>query len=163
LAAWGGLVAFVLALAKIPTWAGEWTYGPRYILFALPVASVPFITLLEDWLDRLRNWRLAAVPVLGSVAAILLLSAYFQFRANELDFFAYYYIRPPQESDTIARYFENRPVGMILDDLQRHKSDLDSLAWFGDVKMMSAATDVERYRQNVQQVLSRRNMYWFTE
>jgi hypothetical protein len=40
IAAMGGLVLFILALAKIPTWPGEWTYGPRYILFALPAAAI---------------------------------------------------------------------------------------------------------------------------
>jgi hypothetical protein len=161
LAAFGGLIAFVLALAKIPTWAGEWTYGPRYVLFALPVASVPFIILLDVLADRLQKSRFRVLPLLSAIAAIMLLSTYFQFRANELDFFAYYYLRPPQDNSVISSYFESRPVGMILDDLQRNQDHLDSLAWFREVKTMSTGAEIEAYRQNVKRVLARKNLYWF--
>ena len=159
-AAVGGLIVFVVALAKIPTWAGEWTYGPRYILFALPVASIPFIMLLDELISRLRTAAPLALTALVGVSALLLYSAYIQFRTNQLDFFAYYYVRLPVDTRAAGGYLDRRPVGMILDDLRRHRDELDTMSWFQAVMNGQPESGVARYRQSVQDVLSRRNLYW---
>jgi hypothetical protein len=159
-AAIGGLLIFLLGLAKIPTWAGEWTYGPRYILFALPVASLGFIMLLDVLIDRVRAASLWALAASAGISSLLFYSAYIQFRANELDFFAYYYVRVPVDSQVAGGYLDRRPVGMILDDLLRHRDQLDSMHWFGTIRNSQTPADTAQYRQWVLDVLSRRNLYW---
>jgi len=156
----GGFIGFIAALAKIPTWAGEWTYGPRYLLFALPVASLPFILLLDWLIDRAPRRPKVVLTLSVAVGAVLLYSAYLQFRVNQLDFFAYYYIRPDEFAGMDANYFESRPVGMLIDDLQRHRDDLDSMPWFQKMKTLHSEAEMYQYRQRVQQNLERRNYYW---
>jgi hypothetical protein len=160
IAAIGGFIVFLVGLAKIPTWPGEWTYGPRYLLFALPVASLPFLLLVDALIDNAQRHR-ALVGVSGlTIAAVLLYSAYLQFRVNQLDFFAYYYIRPPEYSGMDANYFESRPVGMIIDELRRHRDDLDSMSWFDALKKKHSEAEMEQYRQKVREVLARKNYYF---
>jgi hypothetical protein len=160
-AAIGGFVVFVLALSKIPTWAGEWTYGPRYILFSLPIAAIPFIAVLEWFTKRLKTAPLRCIILLIPAAGVLLYSAYLQFRVHELDFVAFYYMLPPQLSPKAREYFNQRPVGILIDTLRRHHDDLDSMAWFSDVKEHYPPQAAELYRRRVQIELEYRNYYWW--
>lgn len=160
-AAMGSFVLFVLALSKIPTWPGEWTYGPRYILFALPIAALPFILLIEWTIDRIRRAPMMAWPALVAITAVLLYSSYLQYRVNGLDFFAFYYLRPHDLSESDARYFEDRPVGITVDAIERHGDDLTVFPWFVNMTQHQPPAAVARYRQIVKIVLSRRNYYWW--
>jgi hypothetical protein len=160
-AAIGGFVVFLLALSKIPTWAGEWTYGPRYILFSLPIAAIPFIAVIEWFITKFRASPRLATLLLVPMAGVLLYSAYLQFRVHELDFVAFYYMMPPQFSPRAREYFNQRPVGVLIDTLRRHHDDLDSMAWFGDVKEHYPPQAADYYRRRVQVELEYRNYYWW--
>ncbi len=155
--------AFILFLAKTPSWAGEWTYGPRYVLFALPILCLPFV-LLVDWLiDHARSFIARGLIVIIGIS--LLYSAYLQFRVNQLNFFAYYQLRQGLEPDwpaPVADYFENHHVGTITDDLLRHKHDPDSLWWFSELKRAWPSQRVEQQRKRILRIASDTNHYWLT-
>lgn len=162
--AYGIAGGFLLMLAKIPTWAGEWTYGPRYMLFVLPILSLPFILFLDRLIDRRRSitmWALACIAA-GSVFYY----SYLQMRVNQLGFFAYYRIRIPIESrwnDSIAAYFLGRHSGQFADDLLRHSNDLDSLTWFAELKRIAPSEFAEQQRATINLTIAIRNHYWWRE
>ncbi len=71
------MVSFIVvggAYLLTPNWRGEWSEGPRYLLFALPVLSLPVVLLLDELRDgreRLRRAALvsAMVIIFGGMAA----------------------------------------------------------------------------------------------
>lgn len=153
---------FVIILAKIPTWAGEWTYGPRYLLFVLPVLSLPMI-LTIDWL--IDNRKRATAWLLSAIAGgALLYSAYIQFRVNQTGFFAYYAIRlkiEPQWPPAAQSYFMDHHMGRTLDDLLHHRDDPDALPWFTELKQAWPADKVVEVRQLIVKTMNESNYYWW--
>jgi hypothetical protein len=47
----------LLIHAQMISWAGDYAWGSRYTIFALPVLFLPAAFLLDDWLGRLVSWR----------------------------------------------------------------------------------------------------------
>jgi hypothetical protein len=45
----------VLLYAKASDWAGDWSWGPRYIAFVIPVLMVPVAVRLNIWIERRRR------------------------------------------------------------------------------------------------------------
>jgi hypothetical protein len=56
---------------RLMYWSGDWCWGPRYLLFMVPVMLVPAVFLLEDLLARWENpWRHLQIAGCGAVVAI---------------------------------------------------------------------------------------------
>ncbi len=80
--------ATVLAISAFYAWTGEWCYGPRYLLHALTIGSVPLARILDrlptvspPWLRR------------TALAAMILLfgwSCRMQIYINAFDYFVYH-------------------------------------------------------------------------
>jgi hypothetical protein len=83
----GGIaVAFLLTAgpvvaihAKMIWWSGDWAWGPRYLVFAVPALLLPGALLVGDLLERGRRRWLPAVAALGlaGVGVQLLGSAFY--------------------------------------------------------------------------------------
>jgi hypothetical protein len=56
----------VLLYSKYSNWGGDWSWGPRYIIFLVPVLMVPVAVLLDEILCSRRRLTLA---IFGAVAA----------------------------------------------------------------------------------------------
>lgn len=151
-------VPFFFFLASLPSWAGEWAYGPRYLLFLLPVLSLPALVLAEQALDRRTEWRMRLGLVLA--AAGLLYSAYLQVQVNRLPFFTYYHVRTTGNSSELVSYFYDRHLGTISDDLIRHRANIDELPYFAEFKRAAPPEIVAEYREELAKILSRTNLYW---
>ena len=153
--------AFLLFLSKIPSWAGEWTYGPRYLLPMLPVLSLPFLAFADDVLDRIGTWRARAWAAVA--LACLAYSCYLQVQVNRLPFWIYYNAREAlfasRSLDTVD-YFLNRHTALIADDLIRHRYDPDALPYFAEMKRYAPPEFVAEYRRNFGAMLARGNLYW---
>jgi hypothetical protein len=68
---WLGVVFVVpgmLYFAKHPYWSGGWGWGPRYLMYTVPVLLLPALYHAEDLADlvRQRRWRTLFLP--GTVA-----------------------------------------------------------------------------------------------
>jgi hypothetical protein len=152
---------FLLVLAKTPSWAGEWSYGPRYLLPMLPVLSLPFLTFADDVLDRIQTWRARAWA--AATLAALGYSAYLQAQVNLLPFWSYYEARAallmarPLES---VEYFLNRPTAFVVQDLLRHRRNVEALPYFSDLVRTSPAAYSEHARRELGRILERNNLYW---
>jgi hypothetical protein len=154
-------LTFLLVLSKIPSWAGEWTYGPRYLLPLLPLLSLPFLAFTDEVLDRIGTWRARAWTV--AAIATLVYSAYLQAQVNRLPFWIYYNARTALLASRSADsfdYFLNRHTALIADDLIRHRHDLDALAYVAEMKRVAPPEFVEEYRRNFNALLERGNLYW---
>jgi len=155
-------IVFLVVIGMIPTWAGEWTYGPRYVLFILPVLSLPFITFVDELvIDRVNTWPGRAW---GAVAVVCLAySLYFQIQVNRLPFWSYYRERIALEvawNDASAAYFRDHHVGVVADDLLRHRDDVDSLPFMAEMKKRVPPQFFEDYRNGLIEMLRVGNWYW---
>lgn len=156
----GTLAVFAVFLARLPSWAGEWTYGPRYLLFVAPLASLPALALAETLLEKPRAWPAAAA---GAVAlAVLGAAAYLQVQVNRLPFFIYYHARAAEEvSPVAARYFRGHHVGIISIDLLRHRqNNFEGMPYFEDLKRRSDAAVLAEYQKVLAAMVDGGNWFW---
>ncbi|MGC4117384.1 MAG: hypothetical protein QM765_23050 [Myxococcales bacterium] len=155
-----GIVAlFWLAIGTMETWKGEWCYGPRYLLFVLPVASVPFVFLVERCLELTRAAAVRAVPVL----VVLAFSVLAQLEVNGLSFFAFYRLRSPLgplHNPVADAYFASTHFAHVNRDHRRARSELASLPFYREALQGLPSEAVERYRQFVLSVTDRPNYFW---
>lgn len=77
------VVPLSLANARLLYWSGDWAWGPRYLVPAVPLLLLPAMLLVDDWLGLVRGWAarlrraiLAAVFAAG-VAVQLLGNAFY--------------------------------------------------------------------------------------
>lgn len=149
---------FLLVLAAMPSWAGEWSYGPRYLLFLLPVLSLPFLSFADEVIERINSWRKRAWAF--AALAVLGYSAHLQAQVNRLPFFTYYHARTAAMSPDSSRYFFERHVGAICNDLIRHRENLEALPYFAEFKRAAAPEFVREYQAVIGGMLARGNLYW---
>jgi hypothetical protein len=75
------LIPPLLVNARLIFWSGDYAWGPRYLVFAIPVMLLPLALILDDCLSPRRGllWRLL---VGGSVAGVVLLGGFVQYLGN---------------------------------------------------------------------------------
>jgi hypothetical protein len=150
-------------LCMVPSWLGEWTYGPRYLLFGLPVLGLPFIATIDSLIEQPRRWL--AWTAGGVMGAMLLYSAYLQERVNRLNFFTYYYIKGPVEklsSTEIAHYLTQHYRGTICADLLSHRDNLDEFAVVKELKAENyPAESLANYKNRLAELARQSNYHWF--
>jgi hypothetical protein len=60
------IVPPLLVTLRMVSWAGDFSWGPRYVLFATAVLLLPVALLVQDWLGQLKAIRrIMAIGVLG--------------------------------------------------------------------------------------------------
>jgi hypothetical protein len=171
------LVVPIVLMAGLPSWAGEWCYGPRYLLYAMPVAALPAVCAWEQvlrWRGRVGKWL-----VLGLTAVLLLYSGWLQVQFNRLEFFARYHLRAPllrlapDFSQAIAAatapkvypgsdYFETRPHSVVVADLIASRGDADMLPFAPAVRAAMSADQWNQYRELTKKLYQRGNLWWAT-
>lgn len=153
--------AFLLVYSKTPSWAGEWTYGPRYLLPMLPVVSLPFLVFADDVLDRIGTWPARAWAT--AALACLLYSGYLQVQVNRLPFWTYYNARQVlfmSSSLATLDYFLYRHTALIADDLVRHRHNLDALPFMQEARQTVKPETYAEYRARLGAMIDRGNLYW---
>jgi hypothetical protein len=154
-------VPFLLLISWMPLWAGEWSYGPRYLLFIAPVVSLPAILFADEIIDGIQAWKARAWA--AAALACLAYSAYLQVQVNRVGFWVYYEARGALEwgySDIGAAWFRDRHVGVVCGDLIRHRHDLASLPWFPEFRRKVTPKLAEDYVRGLGQMIDRGNWYW---
>ncbi len=117
-------VSAVIFLGVIPfsSWAGEWCYGPRYLLPIVLIGTLPRIEVGE-WL--LRAPRRIAAPITITVGAVLFWSFSMQVRINSLHYFTFHrtqaFFAPFQNPDISAYYGGLFHRGILHRDLIRSR------------------------------------------
>lgn len=154
----------MIAIGSIPAWRGEWTYGPRYMIYVLPVLAVPSILWAERLIERLRN-RKPALWIMATIVAIGFgYSAWLTFQVNRFDFFSMYYIvgyLKPALKEPALHYLDTHVEGSILADLAAHEDDLEDSEWFQLARPSLTPKQMDAYKSYVHDLLLDRNLYWW--
>ena len=127
-------ILFLLVHSKFCDWHGSWGLGPRFMVFILPVLSLPFIEVLERIVAARRGdaktWMLCVLSVV-----LLTGSAYFQVNVNALECFAseelgsmFWNAGIHNRNDAIRRYFGATYYGVICRDFIAYKEK--GTPWF---------------------------------
>ena len=179
-----GLMSLALMgiLSKTWNWRGDATYGPRYMIFALPLMAIPFVLFIDVLWEKIRsetffrNGPAVAAHkkslthfLPGAIAVVivgcLVYSAYLQIQVNRLKFLAYYLITLPCTVAPLAEstyYFGTHHMGSVCDDVIRHRDRLDDLPWMPEMKRTLLQTYIEAYRGEMAKMVDAGNHYWFS-
>ncbi|HTS16371.1 MAG TPA: hypothetical protein VMP11_02250 [Verrucomicrobiae bacterium] len=155
--------AVFLFLTKTPIWRGEWAYGPRYLIFMLPVVALPFVVYLEWLAARPRRWR--RLTMLAVTVIALGYSTWLQYQTNRLDFWTMYRVWFTFDGDwsqDSARYFFDHQMGTFNADLIRHKNDLDDLPYVAELEKrgLLSAQQLPEYKKMLRGLIDDENFYW---
>ncbi len=150
---YGGLfAASLLLVGSLPTWKGEWCYGPRYLLFLLPVVSLPFALVVEEVCHSSMSLRQALL--IANCLLALGGSLYLQVQVNRLPFLAYYKVLPAAVlgqhrslnlADSELSFFARQPVQWICYELVSSRDNAERLECFRDFCRRYPEVDRQRY------------------
>jgi hypothetical protein len=154
----------LLVVGRIPWWRGEWTYGPRYMLFILPMAALPSLAFGEALVARFP--ARAAWLSLAGVAGVLGVSLWLQFQVISSPFFFVYEVQALLDKHMdrdVAEYLFERPEGLIYRELSSGRDDLDHTRLFQLIEEQSLLTPVqlEEFRGRLRDLLAKPNLYWW--
>jgi hypothetical protein len=152
--------AYVLLIGLMPSWRGEWSYGPRYWIFVLPFVALPAVDAIV-WLTADGRYHRACLVV---VLLVLVHSLRLQMEVNRSPFFATYYLRGPLDgamTGESARFFEHHHTGRILREFRRHRNALAGLPWWNDLRRVANPRAITEFENHVKAVMSRQNFYWW--
>ncbi len=127
--AYSAFIIMLLLNSSFIDAGGSWGYGPRYMLFVMPVLALPFALLLESFNSAPRGFL---KPLMCSViTACLLWSAWLQIQVNSINFFALQETRSVlahfelDQVPAVRDYFNKRHYGLIYRDLRHFKHGAD--------------------------------------
>jgi len=158
----GIAVTYVGLVGMLPSWRGEWCYGPRYWMFILPFVSLPAIDAIR-WLASRKgvSWITTAAVVCG-----LCYSTWLQWQVNRWPFFTYYDLRTPLERQAgmaVASAFCLKSYGKIQSDMYQCRDDLSRLEWWADMKEVLGPDFAEQYELRVREAFSKTNLFWWQQ
>jgi hypothetical protein len=88
------VVPILLLNAKLMFWSGDYAWGPRYLVFAIPVLMLPAAVLIDELVRAGRGWRRRAQVAL--TVAVVGVGVFVQLMGNA--FFWDHYIRIQREA-----------------------------------------------------------------
>jgi len=115
------LAVFIL-VSCMSIWTSDWTYGPRYLLFALPALSLPFLETLNFLIQRFKS--AVGLTCSAIIAVMLLYSVRLQVNVNSIPFLSSYELAgvfAPIHLQYIDDYFLNTNVGVVAGDFLAFK------------------------------------------
>jgi hypothetical protein len=178
-------------VAPLPFWRGEVAYGPRYLLYLLPVLSLPALYVL-DWLaapapaqhsrpkpltskegdagtgqeSQARSPAYyARLGLLGCVIIAALVLAVAQFQVQR---FGFYDWRGSFRDPVAARgesndYFDYTPVPKICWDHYRCRDRLEDLPYYGAFARGKTPEEIDAWKRELLSHINYSNLYWFPD
>ena len=113
-------LVFYVANSAFINWRGGWCYGPRYLLFVLPVMSLPCVEIMNRG-HKSRSWRSAIILTLIAIAVWTFAT---QSWVHGFEFHAPFRAESElqdSKSDRVDEYFR-QPLWVINRDLLRTKT-----------------------------------------
>lgn len=161
LAAIGTVLLFTNA--KFMNWAGHWCYGPRYLLPALSLMSVPFVFVLDALSQNLaKAWAKAASLL---ILAVLLASCYLQLQINAVHFFAFYHVKEGLvdhlKDPDLDAFFSKVPYPWVCRDL-REIQEGKPVSWYRQLMQRIAPNQTAGLNAYFRQISSS-NYYLFPD
>jgi len=150
-------------LSFYPGWRGEACYGPRYLLFLLPVLSMPALHVFDGVADSWSTSARAQTVALLS-AGILAWSGFLQFQVIRYPFMAFYTAADslgnvvPRE---MSGYFAETHYGRVNWDLRRWV-DGAPFAVMQEAEKSFVPEAFAAYRKRMRELYATPNFYWLT-
>ena len=124
LTSWACFALMFLIYASYNFWKGEASYGPRYLVFAMPVVSLPFVSAIDLARDLSAPWQRALVAAAGAV--VLLVASFEQVSVNRLEFHAFFRLRnqfklEDSRDAALWSYLEKTDTGTFNRDFIRYR------------------------------------------
>jgi len=156
---WAAFIVLYVVNASFVNWRGDWSYGPRYLLFALPMLSLPLVLLLAG--NGLPRFGRALVAV--GVLMLSLMSVNAMFSIHGVGWFAAFQAQQcfedeePRNED-LAKYFQ-QPHWRINSDLWEYRMGKSEFPPLRLVEDTLTSDQLEQRAQQLQQ-LPLQNYYW---
>ena len=113
----------LLVLCTFKAWAGEWCYGPRYLVHIVLLLTLPLVSLSEWIIQRRSLWLKLLLP--AALVPVLAWSLTMQICMNSLPYFTHYYVaatfknfKQERISEYFSTYFHR---GQLNADLIAHR------------------------------------------
>ena len=153
--AWLAFLGELLVVGSFNNWRGEWCYGPRYLVFALPVLCLPMAAFYE----RLRQHGLGTARLARLLAIVTcVVMVRYQWTVNRLPYFAAHHAEGvlADYDPATKRWFAQRPVWSVdvaLLNATRNQGAFPPLA------DLSSEAEREAARQELKRYTVP-NLYW---
>lgn len=157
-------VLYVVPLCTIASWAGEWGYGPRYLLFGLPLVCVAAL-------------KVRSRAVWGIVGVVLAVQMMLHWQVNRLEFFAANRLRVPLQLGYVVTtadgwpddnapypgraYFDRRPWGLICRDIIQTDGEASRHPLWETAQQLGPDYR-EGFRRTVTSLARHSNWFWFS-
>ena len=154
-------VAQAIIVASFGFWSGEWSEGPRYLLFALPVLSLPFVIFLDRLRFHLKEAKGTAIAT--AVAITLSCSGFCWYQVIARPMFAWYrivFVAGPHLDVHAARFASLQPRGLSLLSLYRRRDRLDEHPYMRVIAMTVDGESYAEYRRRVAALVQPSNFFW---
>ena len=160
---WGWLAFMVLygINASFVNWRGDWCYGPRYLIFAIPALSIPLVSLLTPT-SRFRRAQHVAMGLvlLGSLLSINSPSA-----IHGMGFFAAFEAEQAYELEAITdesvRAYFRQPHWRINSDLRAYCTGRRPFPWLPGSQLEMTEAQQERLNARLGKI-PLQNYFWVT-
>lgn len=160
---WAFFFVMFAIYASYRFWTGEATYGARYLVFGLPVLSLPALSLFDAVHRTPRSW--ATRLLAAGIATLLLVSSAAQVMVNRLEFHAFFRLRQQfQLSDRrdpeLWDYLRNTNTAVFNRDFIRFRDE--GIAPL-PLRRLQRTVSAERYEQletAVRAHLSGNHYFW---
>lgn len=161
----GSLLIAWLAFAKMPTWRGDSSYGPRYLLYYLPLATLPLAGVMEWTVEAWKGARAKQAAVSASVMVLVAFSSLAaQFEVNRQPFFLYWNLWNKvgviRDLD-LYLHVHLRPLPLFYWEARHGLTD--EYDWFVLRKVQEhlPPDQASRMRGEMTQLMSQKNFFWF--
>ncbi len=160
--------AFLIAL--MPAWSGDAAYGPRYLLFLVPLLSLPLITVLESVAGKVNALQRSLVPLIVLMATMIF-GIQSQVAMLQPTFFAYFSLKNSWLSLVVKdnqcyadtnRFLASRPQSWFAKEAYKYlnwNGESDNIPAF-EKKRQECFIDEKDFRQAVKTTYGPRNILW---
>jgi hypothetical protein len=154
-------VPICLIYALTLNWRGEWSAGPRYFLFALPVLALPMLHVIDGLIDHLRCWSVRIV----AAGMVLLLGWSFATQALVIcrPFTAYHSILLPLNGALDSgngRLLLQLPRGIVIQRICNDLDDPEHSAFLAGVRQRLSPRDFQAYLDRLRRDVATYNIMW---
>lgn len=114
-------ILFLIFLSTFSNWSGQYCYGPRYLIFILPVLCLPLVSTTDEIFEKPLNLKSACITAILIVT--IAWSAALQNRVNSLPFFSGLYLCRTYEQLNIAQAdacLDRRHLAMLSGEFLDH-------------------------------------------
>lgn len=155
-----GIAAVIFGVSsKFFDWTGQWCFGPRYVITALPFLSLPAITCVE-WIREKGAKELQFIASIVA-AAVLCHAVWCQLTNNATQFFAFYFLKDTFIAAKVTgaeQYFKQPQETVIREFLEFRRTGSHPI--MNTLKARLPEKDYERATNYVFNV-TRSGYYWF--